>query len=216
MTIPTPLRRTARLAGHLGVALSFVAFAGLALGPRTGHYRTLTVLSASMRPTIPEGSVVVVTPVALDRIRVGDVLTYRIPVEDRRVVTHRVIEISHAGSHPVIRTKGDASGAPDPWTARLSEGSAWRVRTSLPWAGYASHALGHSVVRRINVLVLPAGLALWSLAELWGGRRDDEHDDHLGDVHDVATVAPSSRVRPPVAPALACWGVQSPTCGSRA
>jgi len=41
------------------------------LGPRTGHYRTLTVLSGSMTPRIPVGALVVVTPERPDQLRVG-------------------------------------------------------------------------------------------------------------------------------------------------
>lgn len=209
MTIPTLIRRVGRFAGNAGVTVSLVVFALLALGPRTGAYRTLTVLSSSMRPAIPEGAVVVVTPVALDRVRVGDVLTYRIPVDDRRVVTHRVVEIVERGAHPVIRTKGDASGAPDPWIARLESGPGWRVRASLPYAGHGINALGHPLLRRINVLALPAALAVWTLSSVWTRRPEDD----VASPASAPPPTPSPRLGP-VPPVLACWGVASPTCGS--
>ncbi|MEW6473982.1 MAG: signal peptidase I [Actinomycetota bacterium] len=106
------LRRGLRFAA-LGLAgVSLVAFGFVGLGPHTGRYRTLTVLSGSMRPTMPEGSVAIVIPVPPAEIRPGDVITYNIPVGDRRVVTHRVVEIVEGGDHPVVRTQGDANAAP--------------------------------------------------------------------------------------------------------
>ncbi len=46
-------------------------------------------------------------------------ITYRIPAEDRRIVTHRIVEIEVAGERPVVVTKGDANRNPDPWVAHL-------------------------------------------------------------------------------------------------
>src|SRR5207302_10783294 len=45
----------ARLAAFALVAFSALAFIGLGLGPRTGRYRTLTVLSGSLSPAFEAG-----------------------------------------------------------------------------------------------------------------------------------------------------------------
>ena len=167
---PSPLsvvRRASRLTGLAVVALSFLALFVLGVGPLTGRYRVLTVLSASMRPTIPEGSVAIVTPMPLSKIRVGDVITYSIPVEDHRVVTHRVVEVVEAGDQPVVRTRGDASSVPDPWLARLGGGRAWRARLAVPGLGHAVHLLRRPEVRGLFLrIVLPLLAVVW-LAEIW-------------------------------------------------
>jgi signal peptidase I len=130
-----------------------------------------TVLSASMRPTMPEGSVVLITPMAARDVRVGDVVTYQIPVEDRRVVTHRVVEILEGGEHPVIRTQGDANNAPDPWIARMASGPLWKVRGAVPAVGSAVNALRLPVAQRVCVLVLPLVMSMIWLGEIWLPRR---------------------------------------------
>ena len=176
---------TCRLLGPAFLALSLVVFGVLALGPRTGRYRTVTVLTASMRPAMPEGSMVLTTPLHPEDLRVGDVITYRIPVEDRRIVTHRVVEIVTPGATPIVRTQGDANNAPDPWTARLTGGTVWKARVAVPKVGYAGEWLRRPEARRLLVLAVPFFLALLWLKDIWG--RDDD-----------AVVTPAA---PPTAPA---------------
>lgn len=164
------LRRGARVAGMAAMALSVLALVFLGLGPHTGRYRTATVLSASMRPTIPEGSVVIVTPLPATEVREGHVIMYRIPEEDRRVVAHRVVEVVEGGEQPVVRTQGDANPEPDAWTARLEGDTLWQVRGAVPALGHAVQALRHPWARSLSVGVVPAVLALCWLADIWRPR----------------------------------------------
>lgn len=156
--------RLARLCGLLGLLLVVVAFVFLAVGPRTGRYRTMTVLTASMRPTHPAGSVIVASPIPSSEVRVGDVITYRIPVEDRRIVTHRVVEVVEPG---VVRTKGDANNAPDAWTARLTGGTTWKVRGGIPALGFALGALQNRTARAGSLMLAPMALAFVWLRDIW-------------------------------------------------
>lgn len=162
--------------GLAAVALCVLLLLGLAIGPRTGGYRTMTVLTASMRPSIPEGSVIVQLPVDLSEVREGDVITYRIPVEDHRVVTHRVVKVIEGGARPVVRTKGDANSSPDPWVARLTGEKVWRVKASVPKLGYALQALRRPEVKHVTLFFVPLLLALLWLRDIWAPRpsRDRE------------------------------------------
>ena len=125
------------LRGGFHLALTVVMVAGFAcllalgLGPRTGWYRTLTVLSGSMTPRIPVGSVVVVTPESPTKVQVGQVVTYQIPVLDHHVISHRVVKVISGGDHPVLQTKGDANAAPDPWTFQVTDPTVWHVRAGV-------------------------------------------------------------------------------------
>lgn len=166
--------RVGRGAVHVAVIVVFAgclaAFALLGLGPRTGRYQTATVLSASMRPTFGPGALVIVTPTPAEDLRVGDVIMYHIPVDDHRVVSHRIAEIVEPGAHPVVRTAGDANSAPDPWLAHLEDGPVWRVRGHVPGAGAALQQLRHPLIRRIAVQGAPALLAVMALWEIWGSQ----------------------------------------------
>lgn len=146
------------------VLAAIAAIAFFAVGPRTGKYRTLSVLSGSMRPTFDPGDVIVTKPVPLSEVRKGDIITYRIPEDDRRVVTHRVVSIKRTdGANPVIVTKGDANGSVDPWKAQLQGSTAWVMQGRVPKAGYAIHMLrGQGLqIASIGALVIFALLALW-------------------------------------------------------
>lgn len=160
-------RRAAHGALLAVLVFAIALFVLVGVGPRTGRYRTLTVLSASMRPTHAPGSIVIARPVPVTDLEVGDVITYRIPVEDRRVVTHRIVEIIDPGSRPVVRTQGDANDAADPWLARLEGDVAWRADASVPVLGYAISALREPLLGRALVLVCPFILSMLWLTDIW-------------------------------------------------
>lgn len=156
--------RAGQLAGRAVIFSAILVCAFLVIGPLTGRYRTLTVLTASMRPTYPPGSIIVVAPLPVERVAVGDVITYSIPIEDRRIVTHRVIEVVEPG---VVRTKGDANNAADPWVAKLQGGTAWKVRASIPAAGYAMQMIRGPLPRIAGILSLTLLALLIGLPAIW-------------------------------------------------
>lgn len=212
---------TLRTAGHLlrvagGAALAAVAVAGAAalllvgVGPHTGAYRTLTVLSGSMRPVVDPGDVVVVRPVPTGELRVGDVIVFSAPTPDRATVTHRIIEIVEPGPAPVVRTKGDGNSAADPWQARLAPGTGWRVAFVVPVIGRAINVLSRPDVRRIVSVAMPAGLAMAWLASVVGGlrvREDDGAAPAPAPGLPAAPRAPRPRVRVVLAVTGACLGI---------
>src|SRR3712207_7184617 len=54
---------------------------------------------------------------------------FRSPIDDHRVVTHRVIEVQRTADGTVaVRTQGDANDAPDPWTAVLTGDTAYEMQ----------------------------------------------------------------------------------------
>ena len=124
-----------------------------------------------MAPGMPVGSVAVLAPEDPADVYVGDVITFQAPTPDHPVVTHRVVEILEGGHHPVLRTKGDANRSPDPWTARLAGGRAWRRVAVIPYAGTAIRILRSEAVHHVTVQVIPAVLlAAMLLAIWWPGR----------------------------------------------
>jgi signal peptidase len=149
-------------------------FVVIAVGPRTGRFQVMTVLTGSMAPDAPRGSLAIVEPKPLDDLRVGDVLTYAIPVEDHHVVTHRVIELRRTADATVVRTKGDANDAPDPWVAELHDETVWTERFAVPHAGRAIVALRDPLVRRVGQLA-PLLLAVGFLRQVW--RREEGTPD---------------------------------------
>jgi signal peptidase len=164
--------------GVLGCSILALILVGLL--PRTGWYRTEAVLSGSMRPYFSPGDLVVVTPEALDQVRVGQVISYRIPIGDHHVQTHRVTEVVRGGANLVVRTKGDANDSADPWSAKLHGTTAWRVRLVVPQAGWAIARLRSPLVRSLTIFGAPFLLALFGLWRIWRVPGAPELPDAVG------------------------------------
>lgn len=119
------------VAAALGIA------GALAVVPAVSSARTLTVLSGSMSPSIPIGSVVVVRPVDPKSVSVGDVVTYATtnPLSGaNELVTHRVAAVGNGRAEPAFITKGDANRVADDRVVDASQ-LRGRVWYHVPWAG---------------------------------------------------------------------------------
>lgn len=121
--------RIVRVLSGLGmgclVLLGLVALTGSALH-LTGHVRAATVVSGSMEPGIPTGSLVVGWSQEPSE---GDVVMGA--REDGTFVTHRVIEVLNDGG---FRMQGDANESPD---AQAYAGDSWTVKARVPHLGSA-------------------------------------------------------------------------------
>jgi signal peptidase I len=121
----------------------------------------LTVLTGSMEPTLPPGTLVVVKPTPVQDIRVGNVLTYQIRSGEAAVVSHRVLSrsVSTDGTTTFI-TKGDNNDSPDanPVTPAQIKGTVWY---SVPLLGYVNNAVNGSG-RGWVAPVVAAGLFVYS------------------------------------------------------
>jgi signal peptidase len=160
--------RDAVVAGQRALLIvAITVFAGLAVFPQLGVYRTATVLSNSMRPTFAAGDLIVIRPEPLRDVRVGQVISYRVPTGAQQVETHRVLRVLQGGNAPIVQTKGDANNWRDPWTAQLHGGTAWKLSFVVPYAGYAINALRSRSVHLAAIFVVPALLALLFLNDLW-------------------------------------------------
>lgn len=162
--------------GLLGLAV--LTFALLAVGPHVFGYRTMTMLTGSMAPEINPGDVTIVTPVAVSEVTEGMVITYHRPIENRSLVTHRVISVQKAADGTVtVQTKGDANDAADPWTATLEGDTAYQVRAVIPELGHLIEALRAPVVTQALLYGAPTLLVGWVLLTIWRPTRVDEDEE---------------------------------------
>lgn len=126
------VRRLLRGAGQAVAGLVLVAVLVVlvvaVLVPRLGGATTYTVLTGSMRPSLPPGTLVVVRPTSREDVAVGSVVTYQLRSGDPTVVTHRVVSttVDEAG-HRRYRLQGDANDSPDPGWVRPEQlrGTVW-------------------------------------------------------------------------------------------
>lgn len=151
------VRLLARTVGWLVVGVVLALGAALIVVPSLAGATPLTVLTGSMEPTLPAGTVVVVKPIAAADIAIGDVLTYQIEPGRPEVVSHRVVQVLSVsdGTFQFI-TQGDNNTAADvePVLAEQVKGVVWY---NVPYVGWiTTDVLG----KYRDVLIPATGLAL--------------------------------------------------------
>jgi signal peptidase len=101
-----------------------------------GHFSV--IMTGSMEPTIPVGSIVTIKKVNPEDVKVGDIITFK---AGESTVMHRVIDkIVENGSY-YFRTKGDANEVPDPWIVK-PEDICGALLLTIPYYGYLVHYAG--------------------------------------------------------------------------
>lgn len=137
---------------------------------RVAGYAAYTVLSGSMQPAIAAGDVVVDEPVRPTELRSGDIVTFKDPDDDQRLITHRVRRIDIGPQRAHVVTRGDANDTDERWTI-ARDGRVGRVAARLPRLGYAL-SWAHSLPGQILTLIAPAvALLALELRALWAPRR---------------------------------------------
>lgn len=103
--------------------------------PRVIGAEPFTVISGSMEPTIPTGSIVVSKHVEAGEVTFGDVVTYQLKSGEPLTVTHRVVAVDVVEGKTRYRTQGDANNAEDPLPVR-PEQIRGVVTYHIPYVGY--------------------------------------------------------------------------------
>ncbi len=146
-------------------AVLFALILVLVVVPRAAGATPYTILTGSMVPQMPPGTIVVDRPQPFSSIRVGDVLTYQIASGQPAVVTHRVIAINvESDGSQTLTMKGDANPTPDlkHVISKQVRGIVWY---SIPYVGYIG-AVGSVDLRSIAARVIGAGLIIYAIVVL--------------------------------------------------
>jgi signal peptidase len=141
-----------------------------AAAPAALGYRSFTVLTGSMVPTLRVGDVVVEQAVRPEQVRVGDIVTFRDPARRGRLITHRVTSIAIRGGQAAVHTKGDANTAGEEWSIATTE-QLGRVVRRVPAIGYIAVTSMQRAGRVICIVIPAVVLAAWALVAIWRPRR---------------------------------------------
>lgn len=142
-----------------------------AVVPQLGGASSYVVLTGSMRPTMPPGTLVVVRPVDPANLQTGDVITFMPRENDPAVITHRIVGGGFdVTGERVLRTRGDANDAVDPSTVRDLQvvGERWY---SVPYVGYVTN-LFSGAQRAVALGLVCAGLIVYAFAMFAGALLD--------------------------------------------
>lgn len=149
----------------LGFTALLLLACGILLHRSIRNYHAYVVLSGSMQPAIPKGSVVLSKAGPSERYRPGDIAVFHAPsIRSKFPVVHRITKMyPNLEGVMVFETKGDANSNGDPWqlpTAFLQG----KVVAVAPWLGYVMQAATH----KLGFLVLASCLFLFVvLREIW-------------------------------------------------
>jgi signal peptidase I len=141
------------------------------LAPRLGGATPYVVLTGSMQPQMPPGTLVVVRPVAAEEITTGTVITYQLESGKPTVVTHRVTSVGvDAKGELRFGTKGDANKEPDAAQVRPVQikGERWYY---VPYLGYVTSVITGEQ-RQIGLVTVVLGLFGYAGAMFVGAARD--------------------------------------------
>ena len=163
----TSARRFARasLTFSLWVVLGFgIGLVAIVTLPSVFGYKSLTVVSGSMEPTLGVGSVVIDEVISPLEARPGDIVTFKDPLRPRQL-THRLQKVRAEGDTVYMVTLGDANDVPERWTVQR-DGQIGRVVAHLPKLGYVRSWLSSRYARLAALgAVLLLGALL--LVDLW-------------------------------------------------
>jgi len=123
--------------GNIILALVVLALLFFFLGPHLMGISFFTIYSGSMSPVIPVGSVIVVQPAAASSIEPGDIITFGTGTDEKKIITHRVVEVMADYNALSFRTAGDANEGPDNQVVSQEDviGKVW---FHVPGLGYLS------------------------------------------------------------------------------
>ena len=144
-----------KICGALSTLLLIILalLAAVMIVPHFLGYKSMAVLTGSMEPNYPVGSLVYVKETDPEDIQVNDVITYQLSGDT--VVTHRVVAVDRDLQQ--FTTKGDANeaedGAPVPYTNVVG-----RAEFNLPYVGfisiYAKTPIGIGIICAVLVVII--------------------------------------------------------------
>jgi len=160
----TPAEKERGFGYYVGLALSIgliliVAFFAviLIILPKAAGGIPLTILTSSMEPGLPPGTLIIVRPVEPNDVRIGDVITYQIRSGDPAVITHRVIAIDSSSTGELSFTmQGDNNGEPDDPVREVQVQA--RLWYAVPYLGFVNSAVNGD--NKSWIIPLAAGLLL--------------------------------------------------------
>lgn len=154
------------------ILLVLAVLAGLLIIPKLMGYEEMAVLTGSMEPNYPVGSLIFVKEIDPDQLEVGDVITYRL--DSDTVVTHRIVEIDKEAQR--VTTKGDANSSNDGSPVSYSE-IVGKAHFKIPYLGYVS--MNIKTPKGIMAIcgVLIAIILLTFLPEIFSPEEEEEQKE---------------------------------------
>ena len=157
----TPFGKFLNIIGTLIMLLAILLSLALAVPKFTG-IQSYVVISGSMEPTIPVGSMVYAKPVTPASVKEGDIIVFYstdpdVSGSNALPVTHRVVKNNKTDSE--IITKGDANAQEDLFPVSYVNVKGI-VLQHVPYLGYVASPLASPMGKLALILIILAGYLL--------------------------------------------------------
>ncbi len=161
------------------IVVLVVIFAVLLIGVRLFGVQVYSVISGSMEPEYPVGSLIYVKEVDPSEIEVNDVITYVLPSETPS--THRVVRIDE--ENQLFYTKGDANETEDGAPVHFKNLIGTPV-FKIPYLGYVAYYIQHPPGMYIAIAAGAVLLILVFLPDLFkkDKKKDEQSPEIDGDI----------------------------------
>ena len=161
------------------VVVFVVIFAVLLIGVRLFGVQVYSVISGSMEPEYPVGSLIYVKDINPSEIEVNDVITYVLPSETPS--THRVVRIDE--ENQLFYTKGDANETEDGAPVHFKNLIGTPV-FKIPYLGYVAYYIQHPPGMYIAIAAGAVLLILVFLPDLFkkDKKKDEQSPEIDGDI----------------------------------
>ncbi|MGL4305274.1 MAG: signal peptidase I [Mycobacteriaceae bacterium] len=145
-----------QIAGWLILFVMLLILTAAVIVPRVTGSTPYTVLTSSMEPTYPPGTLIIVRETDPDDLSISDPITYQLESGKPEVVTHRIIAVEqNARGEKTFITQGDNNSGPDTRPVRPVQirGKVWY---SVPYIGH----LNTWITGKQHTLLLAGAIAL--------------------------------------------------------
>jgi signal peptidase I len=152
--------------------------------PKVFGLQWYEVLSGSMEPSIHTGSVIFDKHVSTDKLKVGDVITFKAPNQEyganEMIITHRIHQVVDENGVVKFQTKGDANGSVDPQLVPATNVIAQYDNLTIPYLGYYLNfaktklGLGLLVILPGALLIISTMVSLfWDILKLQKSKKSE-------------------------------------------
>lgn len=152
-------------------ALLAIAFAGVRIAGLTPY----AVLTGSMEPELPVGSLVYVRGVDPNDVKPGDAITFEL--ESGTLVTHEVFEVDAQErtfrTHGIANVDGDGNISPDAAPVEWSQ-LVGVVAFCIPYLGYINNLVTQTPGIYITVSLVAVVIAVSILIELFESNKEEK------------------------------------------
>ena len=118
------------------LALVILVVGAVAAEVLTGRWQATPIVSGSMAPKLPVGSIAFSQRIPLRNLKVGDIAVLHPPFSANVTYVHQIVKLRRRDGRVIVNTKGIANKIDDPWTVVVRGSQVYVVRGEIPLVGF--------------------------------------------------------------------------------